>query len=77
MGHFTGQLLLHICVMNEHELSMQICDVQRWAYQIWLILAFVFLTFIPRTLVALVFPEGFIMEVKLFSLEVLVSLTKL
>ena len=55
--------------MNKHELYMQICDVERGAYQLWLMFASIFATFISRTPVALVFPEGFIMEVKIISLE--------
>lgn len=51
---------------------MQICDVERGTvhtYHTWLMLVFVFATFISRIPVALVSPEGFIMEVKIVSLE--------
>ena len=48
---------------------MQTSDVKRGTYHIRLMIAFVFATFISRTPVALVFPEGFIMEVKIISLE--------
>ena len=48
---------------------MQICDIERGTYHIWHMLAFVFSTLISRTLVVLLFPEGFIIKVRIFSLK--------
>ena len=66
IDHFTGKFLFHTCIMNKHEQNMQICDIQRGTYHIWHMLAFVLSTLISRTLVALLFPEGFIIKVKVF-----------
>lgn len=53
--------------MNKHELRMQIYDMERGIPEICLILSFVGLTFIPRTVVMMACPEGFTFEAAIVS----------
>lgn len=55
--------------MNRHEIHIRICDVKRRTHDVYVLLSFACLTFFPRTVVMMAYPEVFILEVGIECFE--------